>query len=402
MESVCLRDLGSTYGGLTGKSKADFGQGSATFVTFREVIKSAHLREPVLEHVNVRPGERQNAIARGDILFNGSSEMPDELALSAVVDFNPSPSTYLNSFCFGYRLSDPRVEPAYVSYFFRSPAGRELIVTLAQGSTRYNIAKRKFLNIAIPVPDRHSQREIVSALADADSYIVALEAAVAKQANIRSGLAQQLLTGGTRLPGFDRPWAQMRIADLLMPRSERNALAEPLEVLSCSKHLGFVRSLDYFRNQVFSRDLSGYRVIHRGDIGYPANHIEEGSIGVQEIVDRGLVSPIYVVMQPREGVDSYFLQRQLKLDSFRQEFARATNASVDRRGSLRWRQFSQIVVWAPEPTEQQAISRVLRDAEAEVAALKRRLEKAKAIKQGMMQELLAGRRRLLVAGEIAA
>jgi type I restriction enzyme, S subunit len=92
----------------------------------------------------------------------------------------------------------------------------------------------------------------------------------------------------------------------------------------------------------------------------------------------GRVAWIYVVMQMRNrDVDTYFLHRQLKLDKFRQEFQRVTNASVNRRGSLRWPEFSQIEILVPEIREQRAISRVLRDAEAEVDELERRLPRGK-------------------------
>ena len=102
--SVRLRDIGRAYGGLTAKTKADFGQGNASFVTFVEVIGNARLRGHSLDRVRVAKAERQNRVMRGDLLFNGSSETPEEVALSAVVDFEPTASTYLNSFCFGFRV----------------------------------------------------------------------------------------------------------------------------------------------------------------------------------------------------------------------------------------------------------------------------------------------------------
>ena len=171
--------------------------------------------------------------------------------------------------------------------------------------------------------------------------------------------------------------------------------AEPLTVLTCSKHLGFVDSLSYFKNQVFSRDTSGYKVIRRGQLGYPSNHVEEGAIGLQNLYDAALVSPIYVVFTPNEGIDSYFLHRLLKLDSYRQKFETATSSSVDRRGSLRWPAFSEICVCLPETEEQTAIAAVLSEMDAEISAVETELAKAQQIKQGMMQELLTGRIRLV-------
>jgi type I restriction enzyme, S subunit len=222
-----------------------------------------------------------------------------------------------------------------------------------------------------------------------------LEALIVKKRAIKKATMQQLLTGKTRLPGFSGEWLTKKITEIATPSGERNTTATELPVLTCSKHFGFVDSLGYFKNQVFSHDLRSYKVIRRGQIGYPANHIEEGSIGLQDLYDIALVSPIYVVFRP-EGVSSYFLHRLLKLDSYRQKFATATNSSVDRRGSLRWPAFSQIAVTIPPREEEQlAIASVLSDMDVEIAALEARREKTRSIKQGMMQQLLTGRIRLV-------
>jgi type I restriction enzyme, S subunit len=137
-------------------------------------------------------------------------------------------------------------------------------------------------------------------------------------------------------------------------------------------------------------------VIRSREIGYPANHIEEGSIGLQDVYDVALVSPIYVVFRVSDDICSFFLHRLLKLDSYRQRFKTATTSSVDRRGSLRWPAFSEITVELPSTrTEQDAIAAVISDMETEVSALEARRDKTRALKQGMMQELLTGRTRLV-------
>lgn len=213
--SVRLRDLGGTYGGLTGKTKADFGHsGTASFITFLEVINSTRLQGLPLARVQVGKGETQNRVLRGDLLFNGSSETPEEVALSAVVDFEPDASTYLNSFCFGYRLIPGAcVDPTFLAYFFRSSIGRALVSSLAQGSTRYNIAKTKFLDLELDLPSADAQRATVQALTDADESAATLERVIAKKQAIKLGMMQQLLTGKSRLSGFDQPWSALRLRD---------------------------------------------------------------------------------------------------------------------------------------------------------------------------------------------
>ena len=198
---VRLGDAGMTYGGLSGKTKDDFGHGPASFVTFMEVIAGPRLAGRRLERVVVRRNERQNRVERNDVLFNGSSETPGEVALSAVVDFEPSATTYLNSFCYGYRVNRrDSLDPTYLAYFFRSGGGRELVSSLAQGATRYNIAKTKFLELMPEFPPLDEQLAVANVLRDADDDIAAAAERLSKAKAIKQGMMQQLLSGRVRLP----------------------------------------------------------------------------------------------------------------------------------------------------------------------------------------------------------
>ena len=253
---------------------------------------------------------------------------------------------------------------------------------------------------ALPVlcPPQLEQRAIAEALRDVDGLLAALDRLIAKKRDLKQAAMQQLLTGQTRLPGFHGEWEVKQIAEIATSTPDKNSGGATLPVLTCSKHLGFVDSLGYFKNQVFSKDLSTYKIIRRGQIGYPANHIEEGSIGLQDLYDVAVVSPIYVVFSVVESVNSFFLHRVLKLESYREKFKVATTSSVDRRGSLRWPAFSKITVALPPPPEQTAIAEVLSDMDAELATLEQRRDKTRLLKQAMMQELLTGRTRLVVPG----
>jgi len=293
------------------------------------------------------------------------------------------------------RLSRETI-PEYVAHQLESSVTQNRISSAVVGTTRLEFSIATVRRFEIPIPPTIAEQEaIAGVLSDADALIESLEHLVAKKRQIKHGAMQELLTGQKRLPGFTGQWETMRIADIAIPRSDRNSRSESLPVLTCSKHLGFVDSLGYFKNQVFSRDTAGYRIIRRGEIGYPANHIEEGSIGLQVLYDVAIVSPIYVIFAVSENVSSYFLHRLLKLDTYRQQFQTATSASVDRRGSLRWPVFSQITITLPLLPEQQAIAAILSDMDAEIAALEAKLAKAREVKQGMMQELLTGRIRLV-------
>jgi len=198
---IQLGSIGRTYGGLTGKTKVDFGTGSDFYVPFVNIMGNLVIACRALERVQVLKGESQNLVQYGDLLFNGSSETPEEVAMCAVMDVD-YPNLYLNSFSFsfGFRLKkNVSVSPLFLAYYIRSCEGRELMKLLAQGSTRYNISKLSFLKLFIKIPFFLEQTAIAEVLSDMDAEISALEKRRAKTADIKQAMMQELLTGKTRL-----------------------------------------------------------------------------------------------------------------------------------------------------------------------------------------------------------
>ena len=192
-------DLGSIYGGLTGKTKYDFGTGDAKYVPFMNVMSSVKVNPERLERVVLKPGEQQNLVLKGDLLFNGSSETPEEVAMCSLV-VEEMADLYLNSFCFGFRLNKVvSVDGLFMAYWFRSAIGRKAIAVLAQGATRYNIAKSAFVKLQLWLPTVDEQIAISAMLSDMDNEIDALEQRLNKTQQLKQGMMQELLTGKTRL-----------------------------------------------------------------------------------------------------------------------------------------------------------------------------------------------------------
>ena len=80
-----LGEIGDFYSGLSGKSKDDFKEGNAKFITYMNVYSNPSLRIDVDDRVKIAKGEKQNVVEYGDILFTGSSETPDECGMTAVL-----------------------------------------------------------------------------------------------------------------------------------------------------------------------------------------------------------------------------------------------------------------------------------------------------------------------------
>ncbi len=160
-----LGEVGTFYGGLSGKTRKDFAHGSAAYIPYRNIFGNPELDPCWLETVDVADSERQHAVQYGDVLFTASSETADEVGMSSVVTTRFARPVYLNSFSFGFRFhAGVKILPAFSKHLFRGQALRRVIVKTANGTIRYNVSRARFRNIMIPLPSLAMQTEIVRIL----------------------------------------------------------------------------------------------------------------------------------------------------------------------------------------------------------------------------------------------
>jgi type I restriction enzyme S subunit len=396
--------IGSTYGGLTGKVKADFGRGDAKYVTFLNVLQNVTIDPFLFEPVNVPPEEHQNRVLKGDLLFNGTSETPEEVALASVLDAEVG-QLFLNSFCFGFRLGSPQLHDAkFLAYFFRGPVGRQLMSALAQGATRYNMSKRQFLSLPLALPSPAEQRAIAEALSDADRLLGALEALIAKKRAIKQAAMQQLLTGKTRLPGFGGEWAELNMAadSILKARIGWQGLTTS-EYLSTGEHY-LVTGTDFVNGRI---DWTTCHFVNRDRFVQDRNIqlnpgdvllTKDGTIGKAGYVETlpgpaTLNSGVFVIRPKNDAYIPLYMHYVLTSRIFDKFLARLQAGSTITH--LYQKDFVGFAFDAPSREEQAAIATALSEMDAEIAALEARRDKTSAIKQGMMQQLLTGRVRLV-------
>ena len=176
VEYVKLNELGSFYSGLSGKSKEDFRDGNAKFITYVNIFNNPAFNTDVEDKVKIAEGEKQNTIQYGDLLFTGSSETPDECGMCSVLTHHTDEHLYLNSFCFGFRFNDlSDKNPDFMKHLFRSSSIRKDICKTANGVTRYNISKKEFAKIEIPLPPLPVQEAIVNILDRFAEYAAELQ-----------------------------------------------------------------------------------------------------------------------------------------------------------------------------------------------------------------------------------
>jgi len=160
-----LDDVSEIYGGLKGKSKNDFTNGNAKYISYKNIFNNIEVNFGILESVKVGSNENQHEVKYGDILFTGSSEIAAEAGMSSAVTNKNDEKVFLNSFSFGLRFNtDIDLLPEFSKYLFRSHFMRKEISKTASGVTRFNVSKKRFKKLQIPIPSLKIQKEIVRVL----------------------------------------------------------------------------------------------------------------------------------------------------------------------------------------------------------------------------------------------
>ncbi|MGU5785777.1 restriction endonuclease subunit S [Aeromonas caviae] len=314
----------------------------------------------------------------------------------------------------------------YMDIYLRSQSFKEKIDLLITGGAQPNFGPAHLNKIKIPAPtDYYEQTAIANVLLDSDALIGALEQLIAKKQAIKTATMQQLLTGRTRLPAFAlRPDGTQKGYKL----SELGDIPEDWEVNTLNNLVSFENGdrssnypsanefvdygipfinaghvsdgqindsiMDYVPEYVYSR-LGGGKV-KTGDLLFCLR----GSLGKFGVIDkdfgRGAIASSLVIVRPNlkrtstDFVASYFKSGTCKkmIDLW------AGGAAQPNLGA---RELGMFLVPIPQREEQTAIATILSDMDNELQALTQKLEKARALKQGMMQQLLTGKIRLPLA-----
>lgn len=197
-QRVRLGDIGITISGLVGKTKQDFINGNAKYITFLNVLNNVIIDTSILENVKIYPNEKQNSFKKYDLFFNISSETPKEVGMCAVL-LDDIDQVFLNSFCFGFRIFDKAVDSLFLSYLINSEIGRKAFENLAQGSTRYNLSKSGFNNVCLSLPPLNEQNAIANILSALDNEIASLKNKKRQFENIKKALNHDLMSAKIRV-----------------------------------------------------------------------------------------------------------------------------------------------------------------------------------------------------------
>jgi type I restriction enzyme S subunit len=359
-------------------------------------IPSAWSLKPLSDVAEFLDGRRRpvkdvdRAKMRGDIPYYGASGIVDYvseylfnedlillgedgeniLSRNTRLAFKVSGKSWVNNHAHVLRPR-PETELGYLVEFLESLNFEKFNTGTAQPKLN------KFVCSGIPIccPPVREQRAIATALSDVDALIAGLERLIAKKRDIKQAAMQQLLTGGTRLPGFIGEWASVQLGNLLNVCHGKNQREVevpdgPYPILATGGQIGTACQPLHDRPSVL--------------IG------RKGTINKPQYMDTPFwtVDTLFYcdVHQPNSAKFLYY--RFLLIDWM--QYNEASGVP-----SLNGRTIERVEIVCPHSEEQTAIAAVLSDMDADLSALESRLAKTRAIKQGMMQELLTGRTRLV-------
>ena len=409
-ENVTLAQVGTLKKG-SGISRTESNSGNLAAVRYGELYTLHNYYIRVYNsHISRTVAEKALRVYYGDILFACSGETKEEIAKCAAIIDNVE--VYAGG---DIIVLTPcmKVNPVFLGFILNTQAVIQQRMQRAQGDAVVHISSESLKTIKISLPKYSEQCKIAAVLLDIDTLIVNLENLIEKKKAIKRGVMQELLTGRKRLPGFKGEWTEKLLGELFNFYGGVSASRDMLSTTGyCYLHYGDIHSAhksyiyttkDYSLIPKFEIDLrkvSNNSLLSDGDVVFvDASEDDEGAsrhIVVRNPQNIPFISGLHTIVAKEKHNDLVHLYReycfqtkQIK-DQFKY-FAAGTKVTGISKANI-----AKIVLRFPvDRLEQQSIGNVLSDMDNEIEALTQKLEKSRQIKQGMMQELLTGRIRLL-------
>lgn len=395
-----LKDL------IEGSIKNGFSPNPADSDTGYWVLGLGALGEDGIVASEIKPVEPQdkvlnNILAKDDFLVSRSNT-PDKVGRSVRFRGEIKNCSYPD-LMMRFRLDQRKANKFFIEQQLKSSNIRTYFKNCAAGSssTMVKINKGILEKTPIPTPPLQEQQKIATILSTWDKAITTTEKLLENSQQQKKALMQQLLTGKKRLLDkngvrFSGKWKEIRLKSVLREVKTRNKDNSIERVLSVTNHSGFVLPEDQFSKRVASDDVSNYKVVKNGEYGYNPSRLNVGSFARLDSYEQGLLSPMYVVFCVNEKLlNSNYFMNWMSSNEAKQRISGSTQGSV--RDSVGFDSLCGFPFKLPPMEEQHKIAAVLCTADQEISALQQNVNALKQEKKALMQQLLTGKRRVLVS-----
>ena len=277
------------------------------------------------------------------------------------------------------RITNITCSHEYLLYVLMSPLIQDAIDSIRTVGAQPKLALTRIRKFAIPLPPSEAeQRAIAFALSDVDALLACLDRLIAKKRDLKQAAMQQLLTGKTRLWGFKREWEVKRLGEVVKFEkgcliTEDDAVPGAIPVIAGGKKPAYFHNRSNRTGKTITISASGANAGYVAFFGEPIFASDCTTISDSEDY----------------SIEFVYFQLQWKQSTIYKAQTGGAQPHVHAAD------ISPIEVIWPAPPEQTVIASILSDMDAEISRLEARRDKTRALKQGMMQELLTGRTRLI-------
>jgi type I restriction enzyme S subunit len=395
--TISLSAIGSFSKGK-GVRKSEANSGNLPCVRYGEIYTNHHdIIRNFYSQISFDVAQRSKRLTKGDILFAGSGETKQEIGKAAAFVWDGEAYAGGDIVILSPRAGDS----AFLGYLLNSPLCVRQKASKGQGDAVVHISASALAAVIVPNPPLPEQRAIASALSDVDALLDGLDRLIAKKRDLKQAAMQQLLTGQTRLPGFHGEWEAKRLVDLghfLKGSGVKKDEARSGEI-ACIRygeiythHHNHIRSF----NSWISRDVAKTATrLKQGDLLFAGSGETKEEIGkcVAFVDDIEAYAGGDIAILRAPDANSVFLGYLLNSPATAAQ--KASRGQGDAVVHISANALASIELSLPTHAEQAAIATVLSDMDAELTVLEARRDKTRALKRGMMQELLTGRTRLV-------
>jgi type I restriction enzyme S subunit len=259
-----------------------------------------------------------------------------------------------------------------------------------------NISSQDIRNFPIAYTSTTEQRAIAGALSDVDALLGALDQFIAKKRDLKQAAMQHLLTGQTRLPGFHGEWEETTLGHIGeciigLTYKPENVVRHGLLVLRSSNVQNGQLAFD--DNVYVSLEVPEHLIARPGDILICVRNGSRALIGKCAVINEAAAGVTFgAFMSVYRTKHWRFIFHAFQAHDIQRQIHENIGATINQITNKNLKAFR---VKLPPEDEQTAIAEVLSDMDAELAGLEQRRDKTRALKQGMMEELLTGRTRLV-------
>lgn len=385
-----------------GVSRANAQSGDIPCVRYGEIYTSHNdfIRE-FYSHISPKIAATATKLKKGDVLFAGSGETKEEIGKA--VAFLGDEEAYAGGDIIILSPNDG-ASSKFLGYVLNGAIAVNQKASMGQGDAVVHIHAKELADVVIPFPPYDEQKKIADVLSAVDELIGALDEAIAKKRQIKEGLMQQLLTRKTAIPAIGGKWQSKRVGDIGFTYSGLTGKAKNDFGHGEAQYITFLNVLNnpILNTDIFERvDVRGdehQNTATKGDLFFNTSSETPEEVGICSLLNDD-VENLYLnsfcfgfrLIDPE--VDGLYLSYFWRSKQGRSIMSALAQGAT--RYNLSKEYFNKTEILLPPLEQQKYIANLISAADNEIAKLVEKREKFSLIKQGMMQELLTGKTRLI-------